>query len=407
MFNSLIDFTSGIKALSIFGDDGSDEEEGPLEKIGLEGNMEDTQEEMRTFKKANLSINQKKIQNGIQFMDMTEETKAAISDELMEIALTSKSYHVRFQDLPEYLLERPFRHYVFAQRLEYTKDISIEELKGDKPIQIKLSELMNAKNPQERAIMHNLLTSTMADSLQISINEFYCNFPGSLDVTVEGSAIGPKKETAYEFSKAKGMFQFARTRKLIYSRCPETKKFYVNEFWLQYMPRAQDIMDYVRKVTQKGKPEKYILEKNYITMIMMASLEDFLREVLPEESIKFNGDPCYYCFNEAQWGKIKNLIGEILTPVEYTKLVIEITPCMHEIWETMLYQDVKLKKIMTNKQRISSDEVTPADIGSVEVEAQENNSIVTSYAIDLRKPIQKFPEVFSLHIVFEISYRPC
>lgn len=363
-----------------------------------------------------------------------------IKTELTEMYTSRDALHLSLSEMPLILLARPREwqaDYIYRELVTIEKVFSIGEMKqlGNDPIIITLKEVieeidkkknlphyynkrnvnnMYYKSEQKSNNRRSISGATIINSLEITVEHFFCNYPGSISFNCTESSTGPRK--AISMNSRRGMCIFELDRTKLFSKLENERLFDAQPMWYRYLPKScKDLEKYKTEITNKDGTKRVRIEKNHITMTLMGHMEAFIKQhLLTQEPIKFNGDIYYYYFKPENWAKMEELIDDITSPMHVETVNIQLSPYGHSTWEEML-NDNNLVNTIRSAQRPQQQQ-QPIEghhqvIDLSNFATQVQMSKLSNHKVEHRNklrgnvPMDRFEESYEFLLTLEVSYK--
>lgn len=396
-----------------------------------------TEKQRNIFFKLTVMDNMKSIQCG---SDASTDLFNEIKIELIKL-YTLGTLHLSPIEIPLFLLARPKEwqaDYIYKELVTIERVIEINMLRNNNdPITITLSDIITEINkkkalpkyyssdrhvsnkyyesPQITNNKRSISEAQIINSLEIKVEHFFCNCPGSISFSCTESKTEPRKAISTKVKHGMCIFELDKTK--IFTKFENDKVFDYQAMWYRYLPKSYKDLDRYRiDITDRNGVKRVRIEKNHITMILMGHMEAFIKQYMPtEELIKFNGDIYYYYFKLENWKKIEELIDRIIAPMSVKNVNIEMTPYGHQSWDDML-SDMNLLNVVQefqmhqleqgNKQQQKSSEEYHQVIDLSPIDSLDKATKVEYRNITLcNEPIDRIDETFEFMLTLEISYK--
>lgn len=363
-----------------------------------------------------------------------------IKTELTELYTSRDALHLSLNEMPLILLARPKEwqsDYIYRELVTIERVFSIAEMNllGNEPITINLKEIIDEIDKKKRLPHYcsrtrhvsntyyeskqksnnkrSISGAAVINSLEITVEHFFCNYPGSVSFNCTGSTTGPRK--AISMNSKRGMCIFELDRTKIFSKVENEKLFNAQPMWYRYLPKSlQDLDKYRTDVTGKDGTKRVRIEKNHITMMLMGHMEAFIKQyMLTQEPIKYNGDIYYYYFTPDYWKKIETLIDSIVSPMEAGDVDIQLSPYGHSTWTEMLTDEnlvntIKSARRPQQQQQIEhGHQVIDLSAFGTQIQLSKLSNERVEHRNKLKGcfPMDRFDESYEFLLTLEVSYK--
>jgi hypothetical protein len=222
-------------------------------------------------------------------------------------------------------------------------------------------------------------------------------------LSIINSSLPARKAVTMGYNMRTGMFglKVLPSKCTLYCHMPDESKYNLDLLWMKYAPTSIVDLQLFAKTIAKGKLSRVTVRKNFITMILLGSLEEYVT-ALTGDTLQNNGDLFYYYFQPDHWEKIYHVLASVIAPVAVEDFVIEIRPYCHATWETF-FEDKRLQdhrnRSMLEIPEPKSEELMETD--SIEIAIDKGESVER---IPMKKPEQKL-EVYEFEAAFVLSFK--